>query len=201
MLGCQTPPLPPRPGRHPLGTRQTPPDQADTPPDQADPTLPGTRQIPPGPGRPPRNRQTPPRTSQTPPEQANTPPPPRSRLQHTVYERPVRILLECILVTTKLQYHQQKKCRACDFFWMSLNSNYTGLLYKYSQSAMQSPLTFLMFLNVFKIQYAVADPGFSRGGGVNPPGGAWTRQIFPKTAWNRKNLDAQGGACVPHAPP
>ena len=38
-------------------------------------------------------------------------------------------------------------------------------------------------------------------GGVNPPGGAWTRQIFPKTAWNRKNLDAQGGACVPHAPP
>ena len=40
---------------------------------------------------------------------------------------------------------------------------------------------------------AVADPGFSRGGGVNPPGGAWTRQIFPKTAWNRKNLDAQGG--------
>ena len=48
---------------------------------------------------------------------------------------------------------------------------------------------------------AVADPGFSRGGGVNPPGGAWTRQIFPKTAWNRKNLDAQGGACVPHAPP
>ena len=49
----------------------------------------------------------------------------------------------------------------------------------------------------------MADPGFSRGGGVNPPGGAWTRQIFPKTAWNRKNLDAQGGggACVPHAPP
>ena len=40
---------------------------------------------------------------------------------------------------------------------------------------------------------AVADPGFSRGGGVNPPGGAWTRQIFPKTAWNRKNLDARGG--------
>ena len=32
----------------------------------------------------------------TPPEQ--TPLPPGSRLQHTVYERPVRILLECILV-------------------------------------------------------------------------------------------------------
>ena len=46
---------------------------------------------------------------------------------------------------------------------------------------------------IIKDKYPVADPGFSRGGGVNPPGGAWTRQIFPKTAWNRKNLDAQGG--------
>ena len=41
---------------------------------------------------------------------------------------------------------------------------------------------------------------FPRGGGREPSRGAWTRQIFPKTAWNRKNLDAQGGACVPHAP-
>ena len=48
-------------------------------------------------------------------------------------------------------------------------------------------------------QWRIQD--FPEGGGVNPPGGAWTRQIFPKTAWNRKNLDAQGGACVPHAPP
>ena len=43
---------------------------------------PRTRQTPPGPGRPPRTRQT----------------PLGSRLQNTVYERPVRILLECILV-------------------------------------------------------------------------------------------------------
>ena len=85
MLGYH----PPRPGR-------PPPDQADTPSgtrqapwDQADP--PRTRQTPPpGPGRPPRTRQTPH------PDQADTPP--GSRLQHTVYERPVRILLECILV-------------------------------------------------------------------------------------------------------
>ena len=63
-------------------------------------------------------------------------------------------------------------------------------------------ITFLQPKGQVKIWYiSVADPGFSRGGGVNPPGGAWTRQIFPKTAWNRKNLDAQGGACVPHAPP
>ena len=45
-----------------------------------------------------------------------------------------------------------------------------------------------------------------------PKGGAWTLQggggvntqfcqILPKTAWNWKNLDAEGGACVPHAPP
>ena len=37
-----------------------------------------------------------------PPEQTHTPqeqtPPPRKQTQHTVYERPVRILLECILV-------------------------------------------------------------------------------------------------------
>ena len=62
-------PPPPR-SRHPLG--------ADTPP--------GSRH--------PSREQTPPR--------ANTPrsrhPPPHSRLRHTVNERPVCILLECILV-------------------------------------------------------------------------------------------------------
>ena len=88
MLGCQPPrdqrppwtrqtPTPhppgtrdpPASGRHPPGTRAPPPDQADPdPPDQADP---------PGPGRHP---------------------PPGSRRQHVVNERPVRILVECILV-------------------------------------------------------------------------------------------------------
>ena len=53
----------------PLGTRQTPP-RSDPP------SLDQTPPPPPGPGRPPL----------------------KSRLQHTVYERPVRILLECILV-------------------------------------------------------------------------------------------------------
>ena len=115
MLGCHTPP---GPGRHPPRTRQTPLplDQVDTPRDQADP--PGTRQTPPdqgdtpwdqadppGPGRPPGTRQSPPQTRETPlgpgrppspPDQADTSP--GSRLQHTVYELPVRILLECILV-------------------------------------------------------------------------------------------------------
>ena len=57
-----------------------------------------------------------------------------------------------------------------------------------------------LFLRKIKIICSGGSRIFPRGG-VNPPGGAWTRQIFPKTAWNRKNLDAQGGACVPHAPP
>ena len=73
MLGCpldQTRP-PPRPG--------TPPDQANHPPPEEQPpwTRPPTRPAPPG-------RRT---------------PPPGSRLQHTVNERPVRILLECNLVS------------------------------------------------------------------------------------------------------
>ena len=65
---------------------------------------------------PPRSRHTPPGAdpprpdlpgSRHPPEQTPRPdtpweqtPPPGSRLQHTVYERPVRILLECILVVS-----------------------------------------------------------------------------------------------------
>ena len=62
--------------------------------------------IPPPRTRPSRSgttplRTTPPQSRQTPPRD-HTPPwdqtPPGSRLQHTVYERPVRILLECILV-------------------------------------------------------------------------------------------------------
>ena len=65
-------------------------DQADSPPDQADP--PDQAGTPLKPGRPP-----------CPPDQADTPlwtrqTPLGSKLQHTVYERPVRILLECILV-------------------------------------------------------------------------------------------------------
>ena len=96
---------PPGPGRHPPGpgrppqTRQTPRDQADTPP-------------PPRPGRPPPPDQPdPPGTRQTPPlDQADTPP--GSRLQHMVYERPVRILLECILVVSS-DCHW--RCQSCSF--------------------------------------------------------------------------------------
>ena len=79
---------PPVPGRHPPGPGRPPRDQADPPQDQADP---------PRPGRPPRTRKTP-WDQADPPGPGRHPPPPGSRLQHTVYERPVRMLLECILV-------------------------------------------------------------------------------------------------------
>ena len=70
---------PPRPGRHP-------PDQGELPRTRENPL--NQEEPPPGPGR-------------TLPDQGEPPTPtpsPGSRLQNTVYERPVRILLECILV-------------------------------------------------------------------------------------------------------
>ena len=67
---------------------------------------------------PPRLEQTPPPPTpgadtprsrhlreQTPPRSRHHPPPP-TRLQHTVYERPVRILLECLLVYVKNSFPQ-----------------------------------------------------------------------------------------------
>ena len=86
------------------GLRRTPPDQGEppwtrqTPPrHQGDP--------PPRQGEPPRTRQTP-RTKENPPRPDRPPRPgrpPGRRLQYTVNERPVRILLECILVIKTVQ--------------------------------------------------------------------------------------------------
>ena len=42
-------------------------------------------------------------------------------------------------------------------------------------------------------QLSVADPGFSRGGGANSKKCYYLANSFPKTAWNWKNLDPQGG--------
>ena len=50
-------------------------------------------------------------------------------------------------------------------------------------------------------QYQWRIQDFPEGGAWTLQGGAWTRQIFPKTAWNRKNLDAQGGGVRPSRPP
>ena len=80
----QGPGRPPRQGDPPPGPRRTPLGPRRTPP--------GPRRDPPGPRRtPPGPRRDPPGTRQIPPRQGR-------RLQHTVNERPVRILLECILV-------------------------------------------------------------------------------------------------------
>ena len=68
-----------------------PPSGADTPPRTRHPPRPGT---PPG-------ADTPLGADPPPPPGADTPLPPGSRLQHTVNERPVRILLEYILVVSK----------------------------------------------------------------------------------------------------
>ena len=94
--------------RHPLGAdppgsrplEQTPREQTHTPGTSHPPgTRPPTRH-PPGADPP----------EQTPPSRSRHHHPCRSRLQHTVNERPVRILLECILVLnrvqTKLDNHQ-----------------------------------------------------------------------------------------------
>ena len=63
---------------------------------------------PPG-SRPPRE-QTPPRSRHSPPG-ANTPPRKQTAAygQHTVNERPVRILLECILVVSNLLFTDFRK--------------------------------------------------------------------------------------------
>ena len=83
---------------HPSGTRCTPWDQVGTPP--------GTRNTPPDQaGTPPGTRYTPLGTRQVHPlgpdrytSPQPLPPPGSSRLRNTVNDRPVRILLECILV-------------------------------------------------------------------------------------------------------
>ena len=69
-----------------------------TPLDQGEPPPPGPWRSPRDHGEPPWTRENPPGPWRTPPPSQGEPPPPGSRLQNTVYERPVHILLECILV-------------------------------------------------------------------------------------------------------
>ena len=50
---------------------------------------------------------------------------------------------------------------------------------------------------------AVADPGFPRGGGANPKGGAPTYYLanFSRKLHENEEIWGQGGARVPRAPP
>ena len=101
-----TPPGPHPPGTTPPRTRHPP--VPDPPPPRTRPPPPGTTPpypwdhttpwnqtpTPPGPHHPPRTRAPSPGPDPPPRDQV----PPGSGLQHTFYERPVRILLECILI-------------------------------------------------------------------------------------------------------
>ena len=101
----EEPPLPP------AGWRTHPPWMEGEPPQlEGEPPLAG-RRTPRLEGEPPQLEGEPPQLEGEPPplagwrtppwldgEPPDPPPPPGSRLRHTVYDRPVRILLECILV-------------------------------------------------------------------------------------------------------
>ena len=94
--------------------------------DQANTTTTTPQQgEPPGPGRPtPRPGRPPLPGPGRPPSQTWQTPPGR-RLQHTVNERPVRILLECILV---LIYMFHKKVIGMITVQYKLVMDYTGML-------------------------------------------------------------------------
>ena len=100
---------PPRDQGEPPGPGRPPQDQGEPPwtkenhptQDQGEPPH-QTRENPPGP------RRHPPDQGEPPPGPCR--PPPGRRLQHTVNERPVRILLECILVVLRVCL-----CHLCDF--------------------------------------------------------------------------------------
>ena len=101
------PPHPP-PRRQAPAQKQTP-LEADTPPG---------KQTPSGSRHPPGSRHH--------PWEADTTPPPGSRFQHTVNERPVRILLECILVNVcifKNETAKTKEIRKCRrYVWTDLRT-------------------------------------------------------------------------------
>ena len=161
MLGYHTPPPPP--SRHPPGNRHTPPG-ADTPPEQTPPLeqtplgadTPQSRPPPP-PGadtHPHPKEQTPSPLSPPPPRGADTPPPgagthrkqthPGSRLRHhTVNERPVRILLECILVRTIFGDDDRSSSpgTSVKLFW-GLQHHQFSLNFRYQLLAAQGNLLF-----------------------------------------------------------
>ena len=98
-------------GRTPLDMENPPPPgQGDPPWTGRTPRQGGTPRA----GRPPRAGRNPP--GRVNPPWTRQPPPPGSRLQNAVYERPVRILLECILVCM-LVLLRWLVSRIIDFVW------------------------------------------------------------------------------------
>ena len=84
-----------------------------------------------------------------------------------------------------------------DIFWPKLWNN-IRLWQRKQIDCAQTPMS-------KKVSFSVEDSGFLQGGGANSPGEGGSNirfcQIFPKTAWNWKNLDPPGGgARVPRTP-
>ena len=108
--------IPTPPGADPPRADTTPrtrhPPRLGTPPDQALPR----------PGTLPRSRHPP----GADPPGADTPP--GSKLQHTVYERPVCILLECILVSGCLDSYDDQKVSNCANKFSTDDSGYLTTL-------------------------------------------------------------------------
>ena len=78
-------------------------------------------------------------------------------------------------------------------------------LYTDSSQIAKKPLIVKFQVQYFqKLHFAVADLGFPGGGGAKSPGGGANIRfchIFPKTAWNWKNLDRERSLAPPLDPP
>ena len=115
---------PPAGWRNPPGWMEEPPPWMENPPQMENPPRWRTP-PPPRMENPPRWRTPPPPDGEPHPPGWRTPPPdgeppPGSGLRHTVYDRPVRILLECILVLyyfSMIKFRAGKKSLKIAFLW------------------------------------------------------------------------------------
>ena len=107
------------------------------------------RKHPPRKEAPPHGKEAPPHGKEA-PSRKEAPPPP-SRPQHTVNERPVRILLECILIHIMFK----RVCRYTDFnSCMHFFENFSGKLPMLTVGAS----SFRPSRNCMELSWA--DPGF-----------------------------------------
>ena len=161
-------------------------------------------------------RQTPPPSSHT-----HT----HTHTQNRVNRRVVRILMECMLVLHGIYLVQESlpdflEIRISRFQERRAAKRTRDYLYEIWFSATFSIATpcakdlFSLVYSCLKYPWVLL-LRFSRGvhhqwrihyfpeEGRQPPGGANIRicRNFPKTAWNRKNLDVRGGACPSRTPP
>ena len=100
------------------------PPGADPPPEQTPPWEQTPPEADPSPEADTPRKQTPPRSRHPPGKQT---PPPGSRLRHTVNERPVRILLECILVNNYFDSFSLLNTTATHCPYLVLMEMYTSM--------------------------------------------------------------------------